>query len=100
MGSDERRSVLRRRMIRRDIAGTPTSSPDVSIFSEDRPEDDHETELAMLDAIRQSNPDMDDNALVAHLTFSVNAAESERDFETVRDLQRMINLINFKKDQT
>ena len=64
MGSDERRSILRRRIIRRDIVGTLTSNPDVSVFSEDRPEDDYEIELAMLDAIRESNPDMDDNALV------------------------------------
>ena len=51
----------------------------------------------MLDAIRESNPDMDDEDLVAHLTASIDAATKERDLETVRELQRMINLINFER---
>eukprot|EP00435_Cladocopium_sp_Y103_P026026 s4633_g6.t1 len=100
MGSDERRSVLRRRDDRRDIPGTPTDSPDVSIFSEDRPHDDHQAELDLLDALRNSNPDWDDEELLHYLTEGRDAAQDEHDLQTVREMQRMINLINFERPAT
>ena len=64
MGSDERRSVLRRRLFRHGRSGTPTSSPEEADFSDEEPIDDHAAEQMMLQAVRLANPDMDDAALI------------------------------------
>ena len=64
MGSDERRSILRRRLFRHGRSGTPTSSPEEADFSDEEPIDDHAAEQMMLQAVRLANPDMDDAALI------------------------------------
>lgn len=68
MGSDERRSVLRRRLFRHGRSGTPTSSPGEADFSDEEPVDDHATEQAMLQAVRLANLNMEFSALIEHLT--------------------------------
>ena len=64
MGSDERRSILRRRLFRHGRSGTPTSRPEEADFSDEEPIDDHAAEQMMLQAVRLANPDMDDAALI------------------------------------
>ena len=51
----------------------------------------------MLDALRGSNPEMDDDAMLQHLVDGRDVAVAESRDEHARSLQQIINLIRFER---